>query len=261
MTKLAVGAGHGGSDTGAVYGKYIERDLARNITAQIDAQAKARGLAYTDVTDNDSSLANDIARVNASGADVAIQNHINAGVGNAHTKNYGIEVWHDDETTAATRQLAGRLAENLNAFYKLPNRGAKPDNLNRYGRLAWTSDTKMPALLIEWGFIDSLPDMDTILSDIPGGVKVLLDTVVGGTVQIPAKLTASQPTITIGSVNRQAVKNWQNRLLALGYKLPKYGADGDFGGETAAATRQFQKDHNLVVDCIVGPKTYGAAGM
>jgi hypothetical protein len=46
-------------------------------------------------------------------------------------------------------------------------------------------------------------------------------------------------------------------LLALnGYKCGSYGADGDFGGATEAATRAFQKAHGLNVDGIIGDRTW-----
>lgn len=51
------------------------------------------------------------------------------------------------------------------------------------------------------------------------------------------------------------VKELQGRLLALGYKLPKYGADGVMGGETANAVRKFQRDAGIKVDGIPGPET------
>ena len=41
------------------------------------------------------------------------------------------------------------------------------------------------------------------------------------------------------------VKRAQECLLELGYKLPKWGADGYLGEETAAALKQFQARHNL----------------
>lgn len=39
----------------------------------------------------------------------------------------------------------------------------------------------------------------------------------------------------------------QRRLLALGYKLPKYGADGMAGNETTAALKEFQTDKGIPV--------------
>ena len=50
----------------------------------------------------------------------------------------------------------------------------------------------------------------------------------------------------------------QNKLLVRGYKLPRFGADGDFGNETLEAVKQFQRDHGLTADGVVGAKTWGA---
>lgn len=54
------------------------------------------------------------------------------------------------------------------------------------------------------------------------------------------------------------VKELQTQLIKAGYKLPKYGADGDFGDETVQAVKAFQKDNNLTIDGIVGKQTYAA---
>ena len=41
------------------------------------------------------------------------------------------------------------------------------------------------------------------------------------------------------------VKQVQLALLSLGYSLPKYGADGDFGSETEKAVKAWQKDNGM----------------
>ena len=56
------------------------------------------------------------------------------------------------------------------------------------------------------------------------------------------------------------VKWVQNALLQRRYKLPKYGADGDFGTETLKAVKQFQRDKGLKDDGAVGEKTITALG-
>lgn len=57
----------------------------------------------------------------------------------------------------------------------------------------------------------------------------------------------------------------QTRLIQMGYSLPKWGADGDFGSETMAAVIQFQQDWNqqhptdpMPVDGVVGARTWDA---
>jgi len=69
-------------------------------------------------------------------------------------------------------------------------------------------------------------------------------------------LTPVHATLSRGSKNREEVRLLQSSLLKLGYKLPKYGVDGDFGTETYDAVIKFQKDNRLEVDGIVGPKTW-----
>lgn len=54
------------------------------------------------------------------------------------------------------------------------------------------------------------------------------------------------------------VINLQRALILAGYKLPKYGADGDFGKETEKAVNAFKKAHGLKVDGICGKKVIAA---
>ena len=47
-----------------------------------------------------------------------------------------------------------------------------------------------------------------------------------------------------------AVKTLQTALISLGYNLPRYGADGDYGNETETAVKAFQTAHSLPVDGV-----------
>jgi len=50
----------------------------------------------------------------------------------------------------------------------------------------------------------------------------------------------------------------QELLMQLGYKLPKHGADAEFGDETEAAVLAFQEDEGLKQDGKYGDQTHAA---
>jgi len=52
-----------------------------------------------------------------------------------------------------------------------------------------------------------------------------------------------------------AVKGLQDKLMFVGEKLPRFGADSDFGQECEDAVKAFQARHGLIVDGVVGVST------
>ena len=69
----------------------------------------------------------------------------------------------------------------------------------------------------------------------------------------------STATTTLSSgMSGSKVKELQEKLIALGYSCGSHGADGDYGGGTANAVREFQRKNGLVEDGIAGPKTLEA---
>lgn len=57
--------------------------------------------------------------------------------------------------------------------------------------------------------------------------------------------------------NSETVRAWQNGLIKLGFVLPVYGADADFGSETTTATQQFQAAQGLEQNGIVNDVCWG----
>lgn len=53
------------------------------------------------------------------------------------------------------------------------------------------------------------------------------------------------------------VRQVQRLLIATGYKMPQWGADGDFGGETENAVKKFQADNGLEQNGTVDKATMG----
>ena len=70
-------------------------------------------------------------------------------------------------------------------------------------------------------------------------------------------LPVVKPTLRRGSKG-EPVAELQRALLARGFELPKYGADGSFGAETEAAVKRFQQASGLTADGVCGPMTWAA---
>ena len=69
--------------------------------------------------------------------------------------------------------------------------------------------------------------------------------------------TDTRPTLRRGSRGTY-VMALQTMLVNRGYDVGTAGVDGDFGSGTLKAVRQFQQDAGLVMDGVVGPKTWAA---
>ena len=65
------------------------------------------------------------------------------------------------------------------------------------------------------------------------------------------------PTLKRGSKG-EYVTLLQTKLVQKGYSVGSYGIDGDFGSGTLKAVKEFQQDHGLTADGIVGAKTWAA---
>lgn len=135
--------------------------------------------------------------------------------------------------------------------------------------------TNAPAVLMEYGFMDSATDAPVILTE--AYAKLVAYATMEGIAKVAelkkkvvhleteTKTTKEENTVNVtlnvlqnGSKGEQ-VKALQRMLYAMGYELgTKNPVDGDFGSKTDAAVRTYQKAKGLTVDGIVGAKTWAS---
>lgn len=124
-------------------------------------------------------------------------------------------------------------------------------SLPRYAAAVNKADPKTCITAIKnGGYATSPTYINTIMSIIGKYNLTQYDSVVIG--QISA---IKRATVKMGS-RVTDVTYLQQALTDLGYECGKI--DGIFGVKTLEAVKAFQKDHNLVVDGIVGAKTWAA---
>lgn len=74
----------------------------------------------------------------------------------------------------------------------------------------------------------------------------------------PVQISVAKPTLRKGSKGSE-VRLLQSNLMAAGFSLPKYGADGEYGNETADAVWEMQKkafpNNPKEWDKVYGPKS------
>lgn len=81
---------------------------------------------------------------------------------------------------------------------------------------------------------------------------------------LPEEQTAQRKTYTMQLPRLEKgckgddVKALQQLLIANGYSCGPWGADGDFGTNTQDAVIQYQTEHDMAGDGIVGPATWGS---
>lgn len=96
---------------------------------------------------------------------------------------------------------------------------------------------------------------DILVTRTQGHTVVVLSN--GSKAEEPANEEAPRTSLKRG-MRGEDVRKLQMRLMELGYELPKYGADGEYGKETVEAVKAFQLDRGLEADGIAGKATLDA---
>ena len=151
MEKVFLSAGHGGSDPGAVGYGMREKDINLNILLACNEVLVRHGVAtvLSRTTDENDPVAQEVREAKASGANIAVSFHTNAGKGN------GSETYYYP-TDAKGKRLA-ELCEKHTQAIGQNSRGVKSGK-----SLYFVNGTSMTAVLCECAFIDNDTDNDII---------------------------------------------------------------------------------------------------
>ena len=185
--RVFIDPGHGGEDSGAMYGKRKESAIALDIARRLASLLKRAGYTVKISRNNDSeklSLEDRPARAAAWHADIFVSIHLNSGPSAAHgIETYAIPPVGQLSTEAATRgtvsasdRAAARKAEYGNqhdadnirlawcVHRRLVAASGRADRGIRRARFVVLREATMPAVLVEVGFITNPTESNDIAS-------------------------------------------------------------------------------------------------
>jgi N-acetylmuramoyl-L-alanine amidase len=147
MAKVCLSAGHGGNDPGAVSNKLKEKTVNLNTLLACRDVLVDHGVEVicSRETDANDPVAQEVIEANASGADIAVSFHANAGGGD------GFEVFHYPMNSDGS-SLA-KLCEKYVLKLGQNSRGIKDGS-----RLYFIKNTHMTSVLVESFFVDNPND-------------------------------------------------------------------------------------------------------
>ena len=216
MVKIYIDPGHGGTDPGSIGNALQEKNFTLQIATRIRdilvaeyENVSTRMSRIGDVTRSLSQRTND---ANAWGADFFLSVHINAGGGT------GFESYIYPGLSTPTKTYQNIIHEEIIKLVDFRDRGEKTANFHVL------RETRMPALLTENGFIDTVADANKLKS------SSFIETIARGHVNgiakcfnLPKKSSAIYHTVvsgdTVYSLSRrygssiQEIRSW-NRLDA-----------------------------------------------
>ena len=267
---VAVDPGHGGGDTGAVgqlppgtvtglpqrtdaQGRTIllEKDVNLDIGLRLDAWLRANGgrtlltrnqdLAGGNVpyTTEGADLKARTDAANAAGVDIFVSIHNNA---MGSTAGSGTETFHYYYSSAASRTLANAVQTQLVAALQLPDRGVKTAGFYVLRH------TRMPAILVEGGFLTNATDV-VMLAD-PNVRQRIAEAVGRGIAAYAAADVAPPPELppTIGPWATKPAR------VPAGYRLVKTGITNPVGkGGWLAVIAGFRQPAQRALPATIGP--------
>ena len=145
--KVFLSAGHGGSNPGAVAFGLKEKDVNLETLLACKAELERHGVEViaSRVVDENDDVYEEVREANASGAEIAVSFHANAGGGDGFEVFYYVGSSKGEKLAKLTEKYVKELGQN--------SRGVKSGN-----HLYFVRKTDIPAVLVESFFMDNEKD-------------------------------------------------------------------------------------------------------
>lgn len=211
MATVFLSAGHGGTDPGAVANGLQEKDINLQVLLSCKEELERHDIRViaSRLTDANDPVSEEVKEANASGADIAVSFHCNAGGGD------GWEAFYYSSSVNG-RNLASRIEKYIKAL------GQNIRGLKTGDHLFFVKNTKMPAVLVESFFVDNLADLqigDTLAKQKTLGLayaKGILD-YLGISYRTPID-TETIYRVQVGAYrDRKNAEGMRDKLKAAGY--------------------------------------------
>ena len=230
------------------------------------AASEYEGVEYMRTDDltgkNDISIKSRTKKANDWGADLYVDMHHNAGINGG---SGGGVVAFCYPGSSQGKKYRDAIYESVIAAGGLRGNRSQPLQEKKFDSLRYAD---APAVLMEYGFMDSRTDVPVILDEAYS--KLVAYATMEGIAKVAGlkKKTVAEPattkqgvcTVEVKVLKKGAkgdeVKAMQILLIGYGFSCGSSGADGSFGGATDKALRAFQKAMGLEVDGSCGPKTW-----
>lgn len=147
MAKVFLSAGHGGTDPGAVANGLYEKTVNLNVLLACKSELERHGVTVicSRTKDENDPVTQEVKEANASGADIALSFHINAGGGDGFEAYYYSSSKKGKKLASLCEKYVKKLGQN--------SRGLKSGN-----KLHFVKGTSMVAVLVESFFVDNKKD-------------------------------------------------------------------------------------------------------
>lgn len=223
--KVFIGAGHGGSDSGAV-DYLVEKDvnLVMALACRDYLTAHGVGVRMSRAKDEEDPINEEVRECNAYNPDLAIDVHNNSGGGDGFEAYYTINGGTGKTLAQNIEKQVVKIGQN--------SRGCKTRQGQRGDYYAFVRDTKCPAVICEGVFVDNKADAaqaDTKAKQQAFGVayaKGILDTL-----GIKYDTSTAKPAEPETDAETQAAITKVQQAAGLSGKTMQYLLDYEYGVE------------------------------